>query len=195
MVIIKEELEEHIDDIVETISDMIYGGFLIIMFFVVSYTIVTSMLFGGAENINEDKFVDIENTIGIQGVVEEQTRPEEIGPFVENITEHCEGKEDDYLVDFCKFDAVSSYAKDNITYTNKTKDIPSPMRIVNRGYGRCVGKAVLFSSMVRYLGYETQYVTQENHLCVLVEGSRGNNTINVQKRFWNCLSGEIKGIY
>lgn len=118
---------------------------------------------------------------------EKRTKPEEVDGLVGNITKECEDKGEEWQ-EMCRISKIKRYVFLNITYDNTTQGIPTSGEVVEREYARCVGKAVLFSSMMRSLGYETQYVKQEGHKCVLYRTDEEN-------KFFGCKPKEILSIY
>lgn len=117
-------------------------------------------------------------------------------PYLEslsdNLTKECYNTSK-YRKDSCVFNEIGYFVYTNITYNGNYTDFPGPMKVLNRGEGRCVGKAVLFNSLIESQGYNTSFVFQETenpdseHVCSLVN-------LHGKQRFWNCGSGKIMDI-
>lgn len=106
--------------------------------------------------------------------------------LAEKITQPCENKA--YFKEDCYFDKIALYVYNNIKY-NENISLSDPEEILKRGEGNCVSKASLFAGLMCSLNKSRVYfVSQPEHLCVLVSISSG-------KRFFNCGSEEIKDIW
>jgi len=85
--------------------------------------------------------------------------------------------------DYATFFMVKAFVDRNITPSTNYSDFPTPEEVMERGEARCVGKAMLFSSLMRALGYDTQFVFQDHHVCVLVR-------LEEEWVFYNCQNNK-----
>lgn len=143
-------------------------------------------------DIAQDK---LNGNVMIQYPIEESTRPDQVSGLVSNLTEDCNESETKWQK-YCEKKEVESFMLSNISYNDSTGDTPTPKKVLERGHARCVGKAILYSSMMRELGYETQYAMQEvenstaDHICVIYT----SYTSGKQKKTWGCNSGDFYAI-
>lgn len=106
--------------------------------------------------------------------------PSDMRQTAQRITKDCLMFETDYeAYNRCNYNEISRFVTMNITYANNTTDYPTAEKVLERGWGKCVGKAVLFRSLMESMGYETQYVMQKEHVCVSIY-------LNGYNRLWNC---------
>lgn len=113
--------------------------------------------------------------------------------LAKNITDGCKERYNiSKFVKGCMYDRVSLWVYKNINYTANTTDFPTPEEVLERGKARCVGKTIIFNSLMQSLGFETQAISQgwvnksgyrSNHMCsgVVLDGTMKLRGCNGEK--------------
>ena len=186
----------------KTIGKLFNSSIYIIGLVVFSFLCVTLILpgfFGGEISYkNIDGFVSSNIFWAVDNIKFDSTvNSSEVENLSNNLTEDCMEKGSEYRYTRCKVKQFSDYALNEIEYEGSYRDTPSPETVIERGEARCVGKAILFASLLETIQgnvtVEPYYVYQPKHICVYYE-YEGNNSIYNEKNFWNCSDEEIQYI-
>lgn len=122
-------------------------------------------------------------TAGVESILIEEP-DDNMREIAEEITRRCALRSSYPSQNRCNYNKISEFVDKNISYNNSYHDYPTAWQVINRSEARCVGKTVIFNSLMKSLGYKTQYVWQPQHLCSAVY-------INGDMTFWGCHKDRI----